>query len=221
MILKKRELINILQHLKTFEHPKLRLEQYQTDAVAASDLLFYVAFEMQDIIVENTLMVDLGCGTGTFAVGAALLGARVVAVDVDEDALKLLEINVKTVGVGKRVQILKKDIKSLQKKHIIELANKNGWDYEKIVTITNPPFGVHNKGIDIVFLEKAMKIGEVVYSIHLYNENSISYIEDKIQKAGGSVAGKSILYLTLPHSYKFHKKKRKEVKTIVFRVISR
>ena len=213
-------MINVLQNLETFQKPKLNFEQYQTDAVAAADLMFHVTFERRDLDSKNTIVVDLGAGTGIFTVAAAILGSHVIAVDVDESALKILKRNIQAVGVEDEVTLLKKDANNISKNDILNEIKKKKWSAKKIVVITNPPFGVHNKGIDVLFLQKAMEIGDIVYSIHLYNEESIEFIEKKVRKAGGTIAGKSILYLTLPHSYKFHKKKRKEVKTIVFRVMA-
>src|SRR5687767_5948494 len=65
--------------------PKIGLEQYATPAEIAAPLLFE-AWTLGD--VEGKRVVDLGCGTGIFAIGAALLGAASVeGVDADEDAL--------------------------------------------------------------------------------------------------------------------------------------
>lgn len=45
--------------------------------------------------LENRLVLDAGCGTGTLSLGAAMLGAGVVtAVDIDEDALEVFRDNV-------------------------------------------------------------------------------------------------------------------------------
>ena len=62
--LKKSELINIIQDMDTFTHPKVAYEQYVTDAIATADLLFHIAFEQQDLI--GNIVIDLGCGTWQF-----------------------------------------------------------------------------------------------------------------------------------------------------------
>jgi putative methylase len=75
----KKELEIFVESLPTFRRPKLRLEQYPTDAAV-------VATAVWDAYMRGLLdaVLDLGCGTGRFALAAAAMGARhVLCVDVD------------------------------------------------------------------------------------------------------------------------------------------
>ncbi len=85
MFRSKKELEIFVESLPTFRRPKLRLEQYPTDAAV-------VAAAVWDAHMRGLLeaAIDLGCGTGRFALAAAAMGAqRVLCVDVDMDALEV------------------------------------------------------------------------------------------------------------------------------------
>ncbi len=74
-----------LMAVPDFVAPDAALEQYRTPAAIATDLLWEAH---EDDAVRGRSVVDLGCGTGMFAVGARILGAHpVVGIDVDETAL--------------------------------------------------------------------------------------------------------------------------------------
>lgn len=76
-----------LQNLESFSVPKQYLEQYPTSARVAGNLLFILALSTGDILfdiqtrhgaIEDKIVGDLGCGPGILALGAHLLGARLV-----------------------------------------------------------------------------------------------------------------------------------------------
>ena len=73
MFTKKRQLEMVLQDIPYHESPKINLEQYSTPSVIAADVLWN-ANSIGDI--KGMKVVDLGCGTGIFAIGSALLGAE-------------------------------------------------------------------------------------------------------------------------------------------------
>ena len=74
--MKLRKLEMLLEEFETFKNPDPALEQYMTPPVVAARLLFH-AYMKGDI--EGRSVLDLGCGTGILACGAALLGAKEVA----------------------------------------------------------------------------------------------------------------------------------------------
>ena len=69
--MKQRQLEIILQQIPKPTKPIAHLEQYMTPATIAADVLF-IAYTWGDI--HEKIVVDLGCGTGVFAVGAYLMG---------------------------------------------------------------------------------------------------------------------------------------------------
>ena len=78
--------------MKTWERPRVELEQYPTPPSIAAHMLLAADAEGD---VEDALVVDLGCGGGVLAIAAALMGAsHVTAVDIDPAALKVAAQNV-------------------------------------------------------------------------------------------------------------------------------
>ena len=67
------QLVASLQDIKPFESPDISLEQYSTGAEVAANTLYAIHSSYGDI--ENRLVADVGCGTGTLGIGCALLGA--------------------------------------------------------------------------------------------------------------------------------------------------
>ncbi len=95
-IIRKKHLEIILSKLKISPKLKCELEQYPISSNAAAEILFIASQVYND--VKNRKVIDLGCGAGFLAIGAAILGAKeVVGVDLDSDAVKIAKINSKTV----------------------------------------------------------------------------------------------------------------------------
>jgi putative methylase len=89
--MRKRALARKLGAVSGFENPQPAREQYQTPSELAAHLV-QTASLLGDI--EGQTVVDLGCGTGILALGAALQGARrVVGLDVDSSALETAVAN--------------------------------------------------------------------------------------------------------------------------------
>src|SRR5207247_2616493 len=144
----KRQLEIVLSKLKILETPTLRLEQYPVSPEAAAELLYMAGFEHDDL---EGRIIDLGTGTGRFAIGAALMSpAHVVGVDVDARALELASENAKTAGVK---------VKWLQ-----STIDKLDGTYDTV--IMNPPYGTRTAHADTRFLDKAFQIASITYSIH-------------------------------------------------------
>ena len=219
--LKKSEFINLIQSLKSFQNPKIEYEQYQTDAIATADLFYHIAFEFGDL--SDNLIVDLGAGTGNFTIAAALLGAsKVISVDFDSDALKILEENAINLNLLNRIHIIQANLRDKDiSKEIICLKKEYFNESSKIVVVSNPPFGVHNKGADIIFLSQAFKFADIIYSIHNSDEKTRYFLAKKIADFGGIVSERATLYLFLKKTYKFHSKKIKRIKTDVYKILNK
>lgn len=144
--MKKAELQIILSKLKDFNRPKIKFEQYSTPAEIASDVI-YLAYLSGDI--ENKNIVDLGCGTGVLSIASALLNAKeVYAFDVDEKAIEIAYENKSFVENMYNCKLkIKFDVMNIE-----EFNLKRKFD----TFVMNPPFGIQNKGINLVFLEKAI-----------------------------------------------------------------
>ena len=87
-LVRKLELEMLLSQIEPHPSPKPSLEQYTIPADIAATMLHIAAYSYGDIVGKTVL--DLGCGTGRLALGAAFLGAKqVVGVDIDKDAIKM------------------------------------------------------------------------------------------------------------------------------------
>lgn len=136
---RRQHLSHALSLLEGFESPDPSLEQVPTPPESASEIL-WEALARGDL--ANREVVDLGCGPGRLAIGAALLGARkVTGVDKDEGALTVARRNAKVAEV--EVQWLRSDI-----------ANLPALRADTI--LMNPPFGIQKKGAEKPFLRVAI-----------------------------------------------------------------
>ena len=67
------------------------------------------------LITEGISVADLGCGSGILAIAAAQLGAgEVIALDIDQQAVKLAKENVRRNGVADRVRVLEGSFSELE-----------------------------------------------------------------------------------------------------------
>ena len=96
--MKIKELVGELQAVRTWEQPKVELEQYPTPPDIAAHMLFAADAEGD---VEDALVADLGCGGGILGIAAAMMGAaHVVGVDIDPAALDVAAENVADAEVS-------------------------------------------------------------------------------------------------------------------------
>jgi putative methylase len=191
----------ILSKLLPYSNPKLNLEEYSLDSKSAAKILSVAGMIYNDII--DKCVIDLGCGTGILAIGAALIGAKhVVGIDIDDESINIAKKNAREVAV--EVDYLVGDIRLIS----------SSFD----TTLMNPPFGSWNRGIDIIFLMKALQISKVIYSLHKRSEKSRKYLARKIASLGGKIEKIFELEIILPHTYAFHRKKKYYVKTDLYRI---
>jgi putative methylase len=194
----KKKLEILLESCDDFESPKIRLEQYSTPSSIAAEII-NLAYLKGD--VEGKSVYDLGCGTGKLAIGCALMGAQeVTGFDKDQEALDIARENSKRLNVD--INWIKSDVKDI----------KGKCD----TVFQNPPFGVHKKGADKIFLKKGLKLGKVLYSFH--NANTREFVTAYIRKLDGTVTDLVTLDFLLPHSYGFHRKEKKKTKVDIYRI---
>ncbi|RLF64517.1 MAG: RNA methyltransferase [Thermoplasmata archaeon] len=186
--MKKKELEIALQKIPPIESPSPSLEQYSTPAEIAADILFN-AYE--DIYRKK--VIDLGCGTGIFAIGSALLGAReVIGIDIDDSAIKIARREAERFSL-KNISFVEGDIESME---------VNG-----DVAIMNPPFGsqMGNRNADRAFLKKGLEVAPVVYSLHL--KSTIPFIKILASSLGGEITYSRDYDFPIKRMFSFHKKR--------------
>ncbi len=203
-ITRKKHLEMRLQNIPSHPKPKVGLEQYTTPSVIASDLIWN-AFGIGDI--EDKNIVDLGCGTGIFAIGSALMGANSsIGVDIDEDSIQLAR------DVSEKLKIDNVEF-------IVSDIDEFNQSLNADTLFQNPPFGSQrkaDKGQDLKFVEKAIELDpKVLYSFHMASteEFLIRFYEDNNLK----ITHIFRYEFPIPKIYEFHNKEKQIVNVIVIR----
>jgi putative methylase len=200
--MKRKELEIILQKIPPVNDPRPELEQYSTPATLASDILFS-AFMSGDI--EDKVVADLGCGTGIFAIGAAILGAKEVhAFDIDENMLLQAQRNVEI--------LLGEDALA------IELKQSDIRDVQGVfdTVLMNPPFGAQNPGADLPFLLKSINTSKKIYTIH--QTATLDFLRVRIQEYGGTILNETPANFPIPYQFSFHEKEMKLIDVTILTI---
>lgn len=205
-ITRKKHLEMRLQSIPSHPKPNVELEQYTTPSVIASDLIWN-AYSMGDIECKN--IMDLGCGTGIFAIASALMGANLsVGVDVDMDSINLAREVANKLNLD-NVEFISSDIDEFND------------SYNVNTLFQNPPFGSQKKaktGQDLKFIQKAIALKpEVLYSFHMASteEFLIKYYESNNLE----ITHIFRYQFPIPKIYDFHMKEKQNVDVIVIRAM--
>jgi putative methylase len=192
-----------LQRLSGYTHPRAGLEQYQTPAPLAARLLYHALMKGD---IKGKTVCDLGCGTGVLAIGAALLGAdSVKGVDSDPGAVRVAMENAELLDT--QVGFIVADVKDEATRGLLGSCD---------TVIMNPPFGAQKAHADRPFIDLALRIAPVTYSI--FNAGSAQFIETytaqraKIDEKVGGV-------FPLRRTFSFHTQDVKEIEVEILRLI--
>lgn len=164
MVINKNKLSLILSKLKG-SYRKYLL-QLSLSPEIVTEILFAARKDIRNKVVYN-----LGCGTGRFAIGSALLGSKAVyGIDIDRVMLDIAKEN------------------ALHVQHLtgIQLVNSCHWHLKDILKLNGscdtviqfPPIN-----IDVLFFIKALEIAKNVYSIHKPDmEEELRQLAEKYRK---------------------------------------
>jgi putative methylase len=198
--IRKHDLAINLQTVGSHPIPNVALEQYSVPADLAAEILFRACYEFGDI--EGKTVMDLGAGTGRLALGASMLGAEyAVGTELDRLALEVGASSCKRLGL--KVDWVLADIETL----------RGPVD----TVIMNPPFGTRSPHADIRFLQTALRIGKVVYSIH--KTSTRQHLERWFREHNSKANVILRADMEIPHQFAFHRKRRRYVKVDVFRIV--
>jgi predicted RNA methylase len=197
--IRKRELAIRLQATLPHPNPRASLEQYAIPPDLAAQILFTACYTHDDI--EGRRVADLGTGTGRLALGALMLGADyVVGVDIDTTSLRVAVENSQRLG-------LKPDWV------LGDIATLRG-PFDTI--IMNPPFGTRKPHADLYFVENAIDMGHVVYSIH--KSSTRRFITRWLNNHRTKFQVIESAKMEIPHQFNFHRKRRQYVDVDVYRI---
>jgi putative methylase len=198
--MKKKELEILLQNIPSFNNPSPNLEQYLTSANIAADIIF-TAHQLGNI--ENKTVVDLGCGTGIFSVGAFLTGAKkVIGIDIDKNIINIA-----------RDYVEKNNFKIIYK-----VQNVKDVDIKCDTVIMNPPFGAQkaNQNADRKFIEKGFKLAPVLYSLHL--SKTVPFIKKLVNSLKGDINYSKNYIFPIKWTFDFHKKRTSYFEVTLLRI---
>ena len=200
--MKKKELEILLQKVPLPNKPVPHLEQYMTPANIAADILF-TAHLLGDI--ENKIIIDLGCGTGIFSVGAILIGAKkVIGIDVDKDIIKIAKEYAEKNNL--KIEFRVQDVKDV--------------DIKCDTILMNPPFGAQksNQKADRKFIEKGFEISKPIYSLHL--KKTIPFLEKMISSLNGEIIFQKDYDFPIKWMFDFHTKNTAKYDVTLLRILT-
>lgn len=201
----KRGLAARLAALETFPDPDPALEQYPTPPELAASLVHLA--DLQGDVGGRTV-VDLGCGTGLLAIGAAFRApSRVVGVDVDPAALAVARENERRVDAAVPIGWVRGDGGRPPLRRV-----------DSTTVVTNPPFGARdgNRGADRRFLEAASRLADVSYSVH--NAGSDAFVEAFAADNGGTVTHAFALEFDVDRQFDHHTEARRAIDAEAYRI---
>ncbi len=202
-LVRKRDLERALSQIEAHPMPNAYLEQYTTPSNVAAETLYLAAYVNDDILDKT--VIELGCGTGRLAIGAALLGAKeVFGVDVDRAAVRVAQKNADNLGVKEKTHWIVADIDVV----------KGAFD----TVLQNPPFGVQRKRADRRFITKSLELSSTVYSFHKGGESNRQFIKRFIEEHGGKITTILPLEMEIPRMFKFHTKKKKSIQVDLYKI---
>ena len=151
-----------LQRLSGYSCPRAALEQYQTPAPLAARLLFHALMKGD---IGGKKICDLGSGTGVLAIGASLLGAdQVQGVDSDKNAIQVAKENAALLDAD--VEFIVADVRDASLPARLGCSD---------TVIMNPPFGAQKVHADRPFIDLALTLAPITYSI--FNAGSVQFIK--------------------------------------------
>jgi putative methylase len=154
-----------------------------TPAELAADLLFLALGEGD---LDGGSVLDLGCGTGRLAVGAAMLGgAPVVGVDFDPESIALA----RSAMAPQAVEFVVGDVAS--------------WTRPAELVVMNPPFGAQRRQADRPFWDTAFRLaGRAIYAFAL--TDSREFIARRAQHAGAEIRATEPVTWDLKRTFTHH-----------------
>jgi putative methylase len=177
-----------LQQVPQPTKPIPHLEQYMTPATIAADVI-YAACSWNDI--QDKTIVDLGCGTGIFAIGAYLMGAqKVKGYDIDPAVIAIARDYIK------------------KNNYPIEFHTQNITSIQTTcdTVLMNPPFGAQKANLkaDRKFIEKGFHIARVLYSLHL--KKTVPFLKTMVSALNGEITFQKDYEFPIKWIFDFHTK---------------
>ncbi|MFP4038209.1 MAG: METTL5 family protein [Candidatus Nanohaloarchaea archaeon] len=191
--MKKSELKAKLSRIEGFESPRVELEQYVTPPELAADIVHSCYMQ------QNMTVADLGTGTGILAVGAALLGLDVTAVELDKKTLEKARENAERFDVD--IEFVEEDVSGF----------RPGKSFDAV--LMNPPFNVQSSE-GLKFWRTALEIGDSVYGVA--GKGFRPRLKRLCSEYNHEIVACEAYTVGLPASYEFHTEASRETPVDVY-----
>ncbi|MFX0091588.1 MAG: METTL5 family protein, partial [Candidatus Hodarchaeota archaeon] len=145
-----------LQRLPIFDRPIQKFEQYNTPVPLIHRLMQLVRLKK----LQFSRLLDLGCGVGRIGLAFARYypSVQVIGIDISPQAVLSAREFSKQEKIP-NIQFIVTPLEFFDTKFYHQLY------YNESITVMNPPFGVYHKGIDMLFLRKALECSKAVIAI--------------------------------------------------------
>lgn len=154
--------------------------------------LLFEALARGDLFKRS--VVDLGCGTGVLAIGAALLGAsHVEGVELDADVIPVARDAAAAVDATVRWTV----------------GDVTGLDSTAETVVMNPPFGAQRRSADRPFWDVAFSRPRAIYAFAL--ADSRTFIARLTVARGARVEAQRPVPWTLGATFRHHRKRSVEL----------
>jgi putative methylase len=204
---KRKDLEIFLTGLEGIPEPKLHLEQYPTPARVAANMLWNAGVDHDDIYEKNVL--DLGCGTGTLAIGAAYLGARkAIGIDIDFETIQIAKKNSEELDLNEKCDWVCINVEDCKMKDIDTV-------------IMNPPFGMRKESVsrDRNFIEIALTLTDTIYTIIPYADKTREFFKEHFKELGAEIDLIIQMDFEIKKQFEFHKKELHKTFVDLYRII--
>jgi len=207
MRLSKERILDFLEGVPPIDRPNRALEQYSTPRDLAWNMINLACVKGD---ISGKIVWDLGCGTGVLTFGVALMGAKVIALDIDLHSLLVAKRIFRSCVSELPIQFIVSSVEFPAVKSIPNIRS---------TVIMNPPFGTRRKGIDIVFLKLAFRLGNVVYSFHKSNQPTRDLIRQIASENGFNVDHLKEMTFPIPKMFESHQREMFPVAVDLYRLI--
>ncbi|MFX1285422.1 MAG: METTL5 family protein [Promethearchaeota archaeon] len=198
-----KNIFNYVNTINSFHKGKIQLEQYTLPA----QLIAFILVSLEKDL-KNQRIVEFGSGTGRISLPLVkFFSTHLLCVDVDSKTIYDLKRLFKEQKLEVELLI-----------SAIEFLETYSWKNSYELSIMNPPFGTKRRGIDVVFLEKALVFSKKVISIHKSNQESRKLINRISRSYNKSCEILATLEFPIPPLFRFHKKKSHYVRVDVYRI---
>ena len=157
----------------------------------ASQILYNIDSQYDDL--NESLVCDLGCGTGMLSIGSSLMGADFVyGLDIDTDALAQCNENINNFDLT-NIELLNVDCKQLLKSY--ELNKRTFFtDIDVDMLIMNPPFGTKFQS-NSIFEKEISQIEDNKDLIRALTVDSALGVDMQFLKLASKIAKRTIYSL--------------------------